>query len=88
MFELLKLIVPFSNMYKKSHSPIEITIPPILVDTSRKFVSYLKQTQGSLKFNILIKLNVFLQRNLNQNNALAIDLGINNLATCVRNTGE
>ena len=29
-----------------------------------------------------------IQRNLNKNNALAIDLGINNLATCVTNTGK
>jgi hypothetical protein len=25
-----KLIVPYSNIYKKEHTPIEITIPPIL----------------------------------------------------------
>lgn len=31
---------------------------------------------------------VCIQRNLNPDNALAIDLGINNLATCVTNTGK
>lgn len=31
-----KLIIPFSRSYKKSHKPVEITIPPILVDKKIK----------------------------------------------------
>ena len=83
-----KLIVPFSNMYKKSHSPIEITIPPILVDKHIKEIRIIPKANARF-FEIQYTYKTeCVQRNLNQNNALAIDLGINNLATCVTNTGE
>ena len=82
-----KLIVPFSNMYKKSHSPIEITIPPILVDKHIKEIRIIPKANARF-FEIQYTYKTeCVQRNLNQNNALAIDLGINNLATCVTNTG-
>lgn len=83
-----KLIVPFSNMYKKSHSPIEITIPPILVDKHIKEIRIIPKANARF-FEIQYTYKTeCVQRNLNQNNALAIDLGINNLATCVTNTGK
>ena len=83
-----KLIVPFSNMYKKSHSPIEITIPPILVGKHIKEIRIIPKANARF-FEIQYTYKTeCVQRNLNQNNALAIDLGINNLATCVTNTGE
>ena len=83
-----KLIVPFSNMYKKSHLPIEITIPPILVDKHIKEIRIIPKANARF-FEIQYTYKTeCVQRNLNQNNALAIDLGINNLATCVTNTGE
>ena len=83
-----KLIVPFSNMYKKSHSPIEITIPPILVDKHIKEIRIIPKANARF-FEIQYTYKTeCVQRNLNQNNALAIDLGINNLATCVTNAGE
>ena len=83
-----KLIIPFSNMYKKSHSPIEVTIPPILVDKHIKEIRIIPKANARF-FEIQYTYKTeCVQRNLNQNNALAIDLGINNLATCVTNTGE
>lgn len=83
-----KLIIPFSNMYKKSHSPIEVTIPPILVDKHIKEIRITPKANARF-FEIQYTYKTgCVQRNLNQNNALAIDLGINNLATCVTNTGE
>ena len=27
-----KLILPYSNLYRKSHTPIEITLPPTLLN--------------------------------------------------------
>ena len=83
-----KLIVPFSNMYKKSHSPIEITIPPILVDKHIKEIRIIPKANARFFEIQYIYKTECVQRNLNQNNALAIDLGINNLATCITNTGE
>lgn len=55
-----KLILPYSNAYKKTHKFVEITIHPhYLIRKLGKSVSYRKQTLGSLKFNISMKLNVF-----------------------------
>lgn len=83
-----KLIIPFSNMYKKSHSPIKITIPPILVDKHIKEIRIIPKANARFFEIQYIYEAECIQRNLNKNNALAIDLGINNLATCVTNMGK
>ena len=83
-----KLIIPFSNMYKKSHSPIKITIPPILVDKRIKEIRIIPKANARFFEIQYIYEAECIQRNLNKNNALAIDLGINNLATCVTNIGK
>ena len=83
-----KLIIPFSNSFKKTHKPVEITIPPILLDKKVKEIRIIPKANARF-FEIQYTYKAeCIQRNLNQNNALAIDLGINNLATCVTNTGK
>lgn len=83
-----KLIIPFSNSFKKTHKPIEITIPPILLDKKVKEIRIIPKANARF-FEIQYTYEAeCIQRNLNKNNALAIDLGINNLATCVTNTGK
>lgn len=83
-----KLIVPFSNMYKKSHSPIEITIPPILVDKHIKEIRIIPKANARF-FEIQYTYKTeCVQRNLNHNNALALDIGINNLVTAVSSSGQ
>ena len=83
-----KLIVPFSRAYKKSHKPVEITIPPVLAGRHIKEIRIIPKANArffEIQYTYVIER---VQRNLNQNNALAIDLGINNLATCVTSTGK
>lgn len=83
-----KLILPFSNMYKKSHSPIEITIPPVLLDKKVKEIRIIPKSNARF-FEIQYTYNTeCIQRNLNKNNALALDLGINNLVTAVSSIGK
>lgn len=83
-----KLIIPFSNSFKKTHKPIEIIIPPILTDKHIKEIRIIPKANARF-FEIQYTYEAeCIQRNLNTNNALAIDLGINNLATCITNTGE
>ena len=83
-----KLILPFSNTFKKSHKPVEITIPPILVDKHIKEIRIIPKANARF-FEIQYTYEVdCVQRNLNINNALAIDLGINNLVTAVINNGK
>jgi transposase, IS605 orfB family len=83
-----KLVLPFSNSFKKIHKPVEITIPSILVDKKIKEIRIIPKANARFFEIQYIYKAECIQRNLNQNNALAIDLGINNFATCVTNTGE
>ena len=84
------LTIPFSNTFKKKYevNKIQIKIPKILEDKK------IKQIQIIPKFNARffeIQYIYEIQEEdiqLNTNNALAIDLGVNNLCTCVTNIGK
>ena len=84
------LMIPFSNAFKKKRevNRIQIKIPPVLENKK------IKQIQIIPKFNARffeIQYTYEIQEediNLNTNNALAIDLGVNNLCTCVTNAGK
>ena len=83
-----KLILPFSNSFKKTHKPIEITIPPILLDKTIKEIRIIPKANARFFEIQYIYEAECIQRNLNTNNALALDLGINNLVTAVSNIGK
>jgi IS605 OrfB family transposase len=83
-----KLILPFSNSFKKNHKPVEITIPPILLDKKVKEIRIIPKAHARF-FEIQYSYEAeCIQRNLNQNNALALDFGINNLVTAVSSNGR
>ena len=83
-----KLVLPFSQSYKKTHRAIEIKIPPILADKKIKEIRIIPKANARF-FEIQYTYEAeCIQRNLNTSNALAIDLGINNLVTAVSSTGE
>ena len=83
------LTIPFSNTFKKKYeTKIQIKIPQVLENKK------IKEIQIIPKFNARffeIQYTYEIQKenlNLNTNNALAIDLGVNNLCTCVTNAGK
>ena len=83
------LTIPYSNAFKKKYeTKIQVKIPKVLEDKK------IKEIQITPKFNARffeIQYTYEIQEEeikLNTNNALAIDLGINNLCTCVTNTGK
>lgn len=81
-------ILPYSQSYKKNHKPIKINIPPLLLDKNIKEIRIIPKFNARF-FEIQYTYQVENeQRNLDKNNALAIDLGVNNLATCVTNRGK
>ena len=83
-----KLVLPFSNTYKKIHKTIEITIPPVLLDKKVKEIRIIPKANARF-FEIQYTYETeCIQRNLNQSNALALDLGINNLVTAVSSKGN
>ena len=83
-----KLILPFSNSFKKTHKSIEITIPPVLLDKKVKEIRILQKANARFFEIQYIYEAECIQRNLNKQNALALDLGINNLATAVSSNGS
>ena len=78
-----KLILPFSNSFKKTHKAVEITIPPMLLDKKVKEIRIIPKAKARFFEIQYIYEAECVQRNLNTNNALALDLGINNLVTAV-----
>ena len=83
-----RLILPFSNAYKKTHKSIEIIIPPILLDKKVKEIRIIPKANARFFEIQYIYEAECVQRNLNTNNALALDLGINNLVTAVSSNGK
>ena len=83
------LTIPFSNTFKKKHeTKIHIKIPKILENKKIKEIQIIPKFKARF-FEIQYIYEVQEKNiNLNKNNALAIDLGINNLCTCVTNTGK
>lgn len=83
-----KLLIPFSNLYKKTHKPISINMPPILADKKIKEIRIIPKVNARF-FEIQYTYEEYIeQKKLNNQNALAIDLGINNLCTCVTSNGS
>ena len=81
------LIMPYSNTYKKEHSPIKIKIPPILLDKKIKEIRIIPKFKAKY-FEIQYTYEVENVKNtLDLTKAISIDLGINNLATCVTSDG-
>ena len=81
------LIVPYSNSFRKTHKEITIKLPSVLKDKKIKEIRIIPK-QHSRYFEIQYIYEVKeVQRELNKENALGIDLGIDNLCTCVTNTG-
>ena len=83
-----KLILPFSNSFMKTHKSVEITIPPVLIDKKVKEIRILPKANARFFEIQYIYETECIQRNLNTQNALALDFGINNFVTAVSNTGE
>ena len=81
------LIVPYSNSFRKTHKEIAIKLPPVLKGKKIKEIRIIPK-QHSRYFEIQYTYEIEeVQRELNENNVLGIDLGIDNLCTCVTNTG-
>ena len=81
------LIVPYSNSFRKAHKEIAIKLSPVLKGKKIKEIRIIPK-QHSRYFEVQYIYEVEeVQRELNKENVLGIDLGIDNLCTCVTNTG-
>ena len=84
----LPKLLTISNTFKKTHKPVEIRIPPILVDKKIKEIRIIPKSKARFFEIQYIYEAECIQRNLNQNNALALELGVNNLVTAVSGEGR
>ena len=83
-----KLIVPYSQSYKKNHTPIMIKIPPQLVGKKIKEIRIIPKDKARFFEIQYIYETELIENTLDKSKALAIDLGINNLAACVTAEGK
>ena len=85
------LTIPFSNAFKEKHeriNKIQIKIPKILENKKIKEIRIIPKFNARF-FEIQYTYEIQEEDiKLNTDNALAIDLGVNNLCTCVTNTGK
>lgn len=83
------LTIPYSNAFKKKYeTKIQIKIPQVLENKKIKEVRIIPKFNARF-FEIQYTYEIQEEDiKLNTNNALAIDLGVNNLCTCVTNTGK
>ena len=83
-----KLIIPYSNRFRKDNKTISINIPPVLKDRKIKEIRIIPKSNARY-FEVQYTYEAeCIQSNLNKDNALAIDLGIDNLCACVTSTGS
>lgn len=82
------LLVPFSNRYRKTHTPIKIKVPPVVLGKKIKEIRILPKANARF-FEIHYTYEVEPeQRNPDQTKALALDLGVNNLVTAASSEGD
>ena len=80
--------LPYSRSYGKEHKKVTINIPPILEGKKVKEIRIIPKAKARF-FEIQYTYEMTEERrDLDKNNALAIDFGIDNLATCATSTGN
>ena len=84
-----KLLIPYSNSFRKTHKKIEITIPPILLEKKVKEIRIIPKSDGRFfEIQYTYEAGLDIREELDLNKALSIDAGINNLAACVSSEGR
>ena len=83
------LTIPYSYTFKKKYeTKIQIKVPKVLEDKKIKEIRIIPKFNARF-FEIQYTYEIQEENiKLDTNNALAIDLGVNNLCTCVTNTGK
>ena len=84
-----KLLIPYSNSFRKTHRKIEIVLPPILLDKKVKEIRIIPRSDGRFfEIQYTYEAGFHIKKELDLNKALSIDVGIHNLATCVTDEGR
>lgn len=83
-----QLTIPYSQSYKKGHKGITINLPPKLAGKKVKEIRIIPKSKARF-FEIQYCYEAEeIQSNLDENHALAVDLGVDNLAACATSKGK
>ena len=83
-----QLTIPYSQSYGKEYKKVTINIPPILEGKKVKEIRIIPKSKARF-FEIQYSYEVAEeQRDLDDQKAIAIDFGIDNLTTCATSTGQ
>ena len=83
------LVLPMSNSYRKGHSKVEITIPPMLVGKKIKEIRIIPKSDGRFfEIQYTYEAGQDIKEELDFNKSLSIDVGVNNFVTSITNEGE
>ena len=83
------LVLPMSNSYRKEHSKVEITIPPMLVGKKIKEIRIIPKSDGRFfEIQYTYEAGQDIKEELDFNKSLSIDVGVNNFVTSITNEGE
>ena len=83
------LVLPMSNSYRKEHSKVEITIPPILVGKKIKEIRIIPKSDGRFfEVQYTYEAGQDIKEELDFNKSLSIDVGVNNFVTSITNEGK
>ena len=81
--------VPFSKEFTKDHKEIRIKVPACLLDKKIKEIRIIpKYNARFFVIQYVYEIDIPEPKKLNNNKALAIDLGVSNFATCVTSNGD
>ena len=81
-------VLPYSRSYNKEHEKVKIKVPPILEGRKVKEIRIIPKNNARF-FEIQYTYEVAVTpKELDQSKALSIDLGVDNLATCVTTDGK
>ena len=82
------LDIPMSPAFKRLYGKVSIKVPQNLLDRKIKEIRIIPKNNARF-FEIQYSYEIEqVEENLNKNNALAIDLGLDNLCTCISNLGD
>ena len=83
------LVLPMSNSYRKEHSKVEITIPPMLVGKKIKEIRIIPKTDGRFfEIQYTYEAGLDIKEELDFNKSLSIDVGVNNFVTSITSEGK
>ncbi|MDO4940633.1 MAG: transposase [Erysipelotrichaceae bacterium] len=83
-----KLVIPYSNSFRKNNNPITVTIPPQLINSHIKEIRIIPKLNASyFEFQYTYEADVDCIK-LSSHNYISLDIGINNLVTAVSSNGS